>query len=94
MGVNQLRLPLLPQVYLFFQHAVSNFDANFIMKADDDTFVNIPVLLHMLQQLSPERSYFMGHKMHRRTWWYASTHENTEHFICGYILSSQQCAHA
>ena len=25
-----------------FQHVVSNYDTRFVMKADDDTFINVP----------------------------------------------------
>ena len=41
-----------------FQHVVSNFDTKFIMKADDDTFINVPALVHMLHKLSSDNTKF------------------------------------
>jgi hypothetical protein len=35
-------------VYLLFEHAVTFFAPDFVMKADDDTFVNVPVVLSVL----------------------------------------------
>jgi hypothetical protein len=56
---------LFTQVYLLFEHAVTHFDPDFILKTDDDTFVNIPVVLHMLQQLGTERSMYIGERVNR-----------------------------
>ena len=53
-----------------FQHVVSSFDAKFVMKADDDTFINVPALLHMLHKLSrnSNRFYYIGMRL-KRDWW-------------------------
>lgn len=50
-----------------FQHVVSNFDTKFIMKADDDTFINVPALLHMLHKLSSNsnRFFYIGMRLSR-----------------------------
>ena len=55
------------QVYLMFEHAVSNNDARFVMKADDDTFINVPALLHMLHKLSSDsnRFFYIGMRLTR-----------------------------
>ncbi len=55
------------QVYLMFQHVVSNFDAKFVMKADDDTFINAPALMQMLRKLSKDNSnfYYVGMRLSR-----------------------------
>ena len=45
-----------PQVYLLFEHAVTFFNPDFVMKADDDTFVNIPVVLAVLAAEHHSRS--------------------------------------
>ncbi len=50
-----------------FEHVVSNFDAKFVMKADDDTFINVPAILHMLHKLSSNsnRIYYIGMRLFR-----------------------------
>ena len=55
------------QVYRMFQHVVSSFDAKFIMKADDDTFINAPALLQMLHKLSKDTSsfFYIGQRLSR-----------------------------
>lgn len=55
------------QVYLMFEHAVSNYDARFVMKADDDTFINVPALLHMLHKLCSDsnRFFYIGMRLTR-----------------------------
>ncbi|CAL5221966.1 g4248 [Coccomyxa viridis] len=55
------------RVYLMFQHVVSNFDAQFVMKADDDTFINVPALLQVLHKLSKDTSnfYYVGQRLSR-----------------------------
>ena len=59
--------PLPAQVYLMFEHAVSNYNTRFVMKADDDTFINVPALLHMLHKLVSEsdRSFYIGMRLTR-----------------------------
>ncbi|CAK0786752.1 hypothetical protein CVIRNUC_009966 [Coccomyxa viridis] len=59
------------RVYLMFEHAVSNNDARFVMKADDDTFINVPALLHMLHKLSSDsnRFFYIGMRL-TRDWLY------------------------
>jgi len=55
------------QVYLMFQHVVTNFDTKFVMKADDDTFINVPALLHMLHKLTSNsnRFFYIGMRLSR-----------------------------
>ena len=50
-----------------FQHVVSNFNAKFVMKADDDTFINTPALVQMLHKLSEDtsNSFYVGMRLSR-----------------------------
>ena len=44
------------QVQLLFEHATTFFNPAYVMKADDDTFVNIPVVLSVLAAQASSRS--------------------------------------
>ena len=49
------------QVQLLFEHATTFFNPAYVMKADDDTFVNIPVVLSILAaQASSRSAVFFG----------------------------------
>ena len=43
-------------------HAVSSFDPQFIMKADDDTYVNLPVVMNLLQHFPTDEVIYAGHQ--------------------------------
>ena len=47
------------------QHAQANFDMKYFMKADDDTFVNVPIILHMLQTRTDDHFVYIGKRMTR-----------------------------
>ena len=50
------------KVYLLFEYAVTHFEPAFVMKADDDTFVNIPVVLAVLAQNALDHTpLYFGH---------------------------------
>ena len=45
------------------QTAVKHYDTEYIMRADDDSYLNIPVIMHMLQQQrteGPGRAFWCG----------------------------------
>ena len=50
------------QVYFMMHHAVTAFDPQFIMKADDDTYVNLPAVMRMLQHFPLNRAIYAGHQ--------------------------------
>ncbi|CAL5221964.1 g4246 [Coccomyxa viridis] len=56
------------RVYLMFQHVVSSFDVRFVLKADDDTFINAPAIVQMLYKLSKDTSnyFYVGMRMTRQ----------------------------
>lgn len=43
-------------------HAVTSFDPQYIMKADDDTFINLPVVLNRLQHFPTDKEIYAGHQ--------------------------------
>ena len=50
------------KVYLLFEYAVTHFEPAFVMKADDDTFINIPVVLAVLARNALDRTpLYFGH---------------------------------
>lgn len=53
------------QVYLMMQHAQANFDMKYFMKADDDTYVNVPIILHMLQTRTDDHFVYIGKRVTR-----------------------------
>jgi len=53
------------QVYLMMQHAQANFDMKYFMKADDDTYINVPIILHMLQTRTDDHFVYIGKRMTR-----------------------------
>ena len=54
---------ILYKTYFIFEYAVEHFDVSFVLKTDDDAFVNVPPLLRLLgslcetQDCSAERLY-------------------------------------
>ncbi len=42
---------ILRKTYLLLQYAVSTYDVSFILKTDDDAFVNPPWLAHLLRNM-------------------------------------------
>ena len=60
----------LVQVYLMMQHAQANYDMKFFMKADDDTYINIPVMLNALRESVKDRFVYIGYRV-RKTSRYA-----------------------
>ncbi len=50
------------QVYFMMHHAVTTFDPQYIMKADDDTYVNLPAVMRMLQHFPSDRAIYAGHQ--------------------------------
>ena len=63
------------QVYLMMQHAQANYNMKFFMKSDDDTYVNIPVMLHALRESVKDRFVYIGYRV-RKTSRYASLSAN------------------
>ena len=51
------------QVYLMMQHAQANYDFRLFMKADDDTFVHVPVVLNALRETVKDRFVYIGYPM-------------------------------
>ena len=49
------------QVYLMMQHAQANYDLKLFMKADDDTFVNVPIMLNALRESVKDRFVYIGY---------------------------------
>ena len=41
-------------VVFVLQTTVKHYDTEYIMRADDDSYLNIPVIMHMLQQQRAE----------------------------------------
>ena len=46
---------ILYKTYFIFEYAVENFDVSFVLKTDDDAFVNVPPLLRLLGSLCETR---------------------------------------
>ena len=40
--------------HIVLQTAVRHYETEYIMRADDDSYLNIPVIMHMLQQQRAE----------------------------------------
>ena len=57
-----MRWALLLQVYYMMHYAVTSFDPQYILKADDDTYVNLPVVMTLLQQFPTDRAVYAGHQ--------------------------------
>ena len=53
---------LYVQVYYMMHYAVTSLDPEFIMKADDDTYVNIPVVMNLVQHFPTDRAVYAGHQ--------------------------------
>ncbi|CAL5222146.1 g4468 [Coccomyxa viridis] len=49
------------RVYLMMQHAQANYDLKLFMKADDDTFVNVPIMLNALRESVKDRFVYIGY---------------------------------
>ena len=60
-----VRWALLLQVYFMMHHAVTSFDPQYIMKADDDTYVNLPVVMNLLQHFPTDKDLYAGHQRYK-----------------------------
>jgi hypothetical protein len=49
-GATTYKYILLKSLFIF-EHAVQQYDSRFILKTDDDAFVNVPALVHQLRLL-------------------------------------------
>ena len=52
MGAHTDYRGILQKTFLLLQHAVASYDVAFILKTDDDAFVNPPWLSHVLRSMS------------------------------------------
>ena len=76
------------QVYITFQHVVSTFHTRIVMKANDDTSINVSALLHMLHELTnnTDRFCYIGMQL-TRDWcvWFCYLFD-----LCGCLLISSR----
>lgn len=42
---------ILFKTYYVLEYAIKEFDVRYILKTDDDAFINVPALVHQLRQL-------------------------------------------
>ncbi len=52
------------------QHAQANYNFKLLLKADDDTYVNVPVMLNALRETVKDRFVYIGYPT-RKTQQYA-----------------------
>lgn len=55
-------MALLLQVYYMMHYAVTSCDAQYIMKADDDAYVNLPAVMRLLQHFPTDSAIYAGHQ--------------------------------
>ena len=64
------------------QHAQANYNLKLLLKADDDTYVNVPVMLNALRETVKDRFVYIGYPT-RKTQQYAPNP------LAGYACQSQ-----
>ena len=47
------------------QHAQANYNMTLFMKSDDDTFINVPILLNALRKRVTDRFVYIGFKLNK-----------------------------
>ncbi len=52
------------KMFILFEMAVTAFEPQYVARIDDDSYVNIPVIMHMLARNLSDRPFWFGYTIH------------------------------
>ena len=63
-GVSDTAYPPLAKTTMAYEHIVTNFQYDFVLKTDDDTYIHGPRLSNLIKGRNPKETLYMGRPLH------------------------------